>query len=563
MENLHNIEKGFLGIERLTKGPWQAFERGIARLLAHRGWDSYDVVGGSGDKGADVLASKDGIEKIFQTKFYLTNYPLSVDIVKDVVRAIEFYGIQEGVCVSNRILGTEQNRKLELYRKQGYKIETLTGNKILEIYKSLPIWPVDKRKLRPYQREAVDAIISTFEKGATKGLVTLATGLGKTFVAGCFLKWLFEHYPSYNILVLADKKELLLQFDKSLWTNLPKYIATHILHESEKPSFNEGVLLSTFQSLESYLEKYPQISFDIVIVDEAHHAAADTFISIIDRIKPKYLLGLTATPFRKDQRSIKKIFGEPLIKYDVIKALQKGYLANIDYKIKNDNIDINWVAEQSKKGYTIKQLNKRIFIPQRDEEICDTIFKYWSLKKPERGIIFCNSSEHAERIEHLLRTNFDFSAKSLTNRVSDTDERAKRLRLFRSGKIKILTCYDMLNEGVDIPDVDFLVYLRVTHSRVIFLQQLGRGLRYKEGKTLLVLDFVADIRRLAGLKLFKKEYEEFIPEIRKSGELEELNLPNGFELQFFDESSKDFLNLVKADATELDESSEDNLIYLL
>jgi superfamily II DNA or RNA helicase len=562
MDNLHSIEKGFLGIERLTKGPWQAFERGIARLLAHRGWDSYDVVGGSGDKGADILGSINGVEKIFQTKFYQSNYSLSVDIVKDVVRAIEFYGIEEGVCVSNRALGTEQKRKLELYRKQGYKIDTFIGNKILETFKGLPTWPVDKRKLRPYQREAIDKIISSFEKGTAKGLVTLATGLGKTYVAGCFLRWLFEHYPTYNVLVLADKKELLLQFDKSIWTNLPKFVATHILHESEKPSFNEGVLLSTFQSLEGYLEKNPEIQFDIVIVDEAHHAAADTFVSIINRINPNYLLGLTATPFRKDQRSIKKIFGEPLVKYDVIKALQKGYLANIDYKIKNDNIDIDWVTQESKKGYTIRQLNKRLFIPQRDEQVCDTIFKYWNYKKPQRGIIFCNSSEHAERIEQLLRTGFDFPARSLTTRVTDADERAKRLRQFRVGEIKILSCYDMLNEGVDVPDVDFLVYLRVTHSRVIFLQQLGRGLRYKEGKTLLVLDFVADIRRLAGIKLFKKEYEDYQPAVKIAKPIEELRLPANFELHFFDKTSKDFLSLVKADASELNEANEDEQIFL-
>ena len=562
MERSLSIEKGFLGIERLTKGPWQAFERGIARLLAHRGWDSYDVVGGTGDKGADILGSIDGEEKVFQTKFYQSNYSLSVDIVKDVVRAMEFYEIQAGVCVSNRTLGTEQKRKLEVYRKQGYRIETFTGNKILESFKQLPIWPYDKRKLRPYQREAIDKIISSFESGATKGLITLATGLGKTFVAGCFLRWLFEHYPSYNVLVLADKKELLLQFDKSLWTNLPKFIATHILHESEKPSFNEGVLLSTFQSLEGYLEKNPDLSFDLVIVDEAHHAAADTFISTIERINPKYLLGLTATPFRKDQRSIKKIFGEPLVKYDVIKAMKKGYLANIDYKIKNDNIDIDWISEHSKMGYSVKQLNKKIFIPQRDDEICETIFEYWNFKKPTRGIVFCNSGEHAERIEQLLRTRFDFPARSLTTRVKSADERAKRLRLFRSGQIKILTCYDMLNEGVDIPDVDFLVYLRVTHSRVIFLQQLGRGLRFKEGKTLLVLDFVADIRRLAGIKLFRKEYEEYEERKKKGKAIEELKLPASFDLQFFDETTKDFLNLVKADASELDESGEEDLIYL-
>ncbi|NCI48483.1 DEAD/DEAH box helicase family protein [Sediminibacterium roseum] len=554
---------GFLGIDRLTKGPWQAFERGIARLLAHRGWDSYDVVGGSGDKGADILGSKDGVEKIFQTKFYQGNSNLSVDIVGDVVRAIEFYGIQQGVCVSNRVLGTAQKQRLETYKRQGYQIETFTGNKILESFELLPEWPTDKKVLRPYQREAIEKIIESFEHGTRKGLITLATGLGKTYVAGCFLRWLYENHPGSQVLILADKRELLLQFDKSIWTNLPKSVATHILHEGEKPSFDQGVLLSTFQSFEGYFEKRPQLTFDVVIVDEAHHAAADTFIDVIQKIDPKYLLGLTATPFRKDQRSIKKIFGEPLVKYDVIKALKKGYLANIEYKIKNDNIDTSWISNESKNGYTVKQLNKKLFIPERDEEICDTIFKYWNFKQPQRGIIFCNSSEHAERIEQLLRTQFNFPARSLTTRVPSSEERAKRLRLFKTGEIKILTCYDMLNEGVDVPDVDFLVYLRITHSRVIFLQQLGRGLRFKEGKTLLVLDFVADIRRLATVKLFKQEFKEAVEKPTRTTPIEELKLPSEFELTFFDETSKDFLNLVTADASELDEYSEDDTVYFL
>ena len=120
----------------------------------------------------------------------------------------------------------------------------------------------------------------------------------------------------------------------------------------------------------------------------------------------------------------------------------------------------------------------------------------------------------------------------------------------------------MLNEGVDVPDVDFLVYLRVTHSRVIFLQQLGRGLRFKEGKTLLVLDFVADIRRLAGVVLFKNEFDDYQLSSNTKKDIEELKFPSTFQIQFLDETSKDFLNLVKADASELDESTEDDLIYM-
>ena len=557
MEKQLSIDKGFLGIERLTKGPWQAFERAIARLLAHTGWDTYDVVGGSGDNGADIIGSINGFEKIFQAKFYQANQPLSVDIVGDVIRAIDTYEIQNGVCVSNRALGFEQKQKLDRFRKLGYRIETFTGNKILEIYSNLPLWCNDNKRPRPYQREAIDELITSFESGSKKGLITLATGLGKTYVAGCFLRWLFEHYPTYNVLILADKKELLLQFDKAIWTNIPKNVSTHILHDSEKPAFTEGILLSTFQSFENYYKTNSDIIYDLIIVDEAHHAPADTFKNTLEMLSPKYLLGLTATPFRKDERSVTDLFGNPLIKYDVIKAMHKGYLANVDYRIKNDNIDINWISKESIKGYTVKQLNKKLFIPKRDEEICKTIMDYWEYKKPMRGIIFCNSSEHAERIEQILRSSFNFPARSLTTRVEDYKERAKRFRDFRIGKLKVLTCYDMLNEGIDVPDVDFLVYLRVTHSRSIFLQQLGRGLRYKEGKTLMVLDFVADFRRLAGIKLFKNEFDDFTD---KRGDIEILDLPASFELEFSDESTNKFIQLVQLDISEIEGLSENSLL---
>jgi superfamily II DNA or RNA helicase len=149
---------------------------------------------------------------------------------------------------------------------------------------------------------------------------------------------------------------------------------------------------------------------------------------------------------------------------------------------------------------------------------------------------------------------------SLTTRIKDQKERAKRLREFRKGEIKMLTCYDMLNEGIDVPDVDFIVYLRVTHSRIIFLQQLGRGLRYKPGKTLFVLDFVADIRRLDEIVRFKGDFDDDSGISKTKGTIEELDLPSAFELSFTDENTKDFLNLVQADQIELSELELDDTI---
>jgi superfamily II DNA or RNA helicase len=559
MEALINDSKGFLSTERLSKGTWQAFERGIARLLAHSGWEINELVGGSGDHGADIIAAfrdDDGqlLEYIYQAKFSETNKPISLDIIDDLKRAMEYYGIERGVAVSNRAISDAQNLRLTTLQNTGYNIQTFFSKSIYDTYTQLPPWAAEKRALKQYQAEALSQLQSAYSRGDKHGLICLATGLGKTFVAATFIRWLYQNNPNINVLILANTKSLIEQFDRAIWSNLPKWAATHLVYDSEKPTFLEGVTLSTFQSFHDFRKKSGDFNYDVVIIDEAHHAPADTYLGVIKKLEPRFLLGLTATPFRKDERDVTEIFGRPLVYCSVYKALQKGYLAKVDYHLHNDNIDEDWITQNSKKGHTIKQLNKKIFLPERDETICEKIFKTWTEKKLERGIIFCNSSEHAERIENLLKANFQLPVWSLTTRVNDSRERAKRLREFRTGKCSILTCYDMLNEGVDVPDVDFIVFLRVTHSRVYFLQQLGRGLRYKEGKTLLVHDFVADIRRIKRLKSFQTEFDE-----ARKNEIEDLFTNNAFSISFTSEQTMNFLDLVTKDISE--EADEKDEVY--
>ncbi len=560
MEALINDSKGFLSTERLSKGPWQAFERAIARLLAHCGWEINELVGGSGDQGADIIAAYRGIdgsllEFIYQAKFSENNKPLSVDIIGDLKRAMEYYAIERGVAVSNRVLSDAQNLKLQTLKNTGYNIDTFFSKSVYDNYTQLPPWAPEKRALKQYQVEALSKLQHAYNRGDKQGLVCLATGLGKTFVAASFLRWLYENNQNLNVLILANSKSLIEQFDKSIWSNLPKWISTHLVYDSEKPSFLEGVTLSTFQSFNDFHKKNNEFFYDVIIVDEAHHAPADTYSNVIKKLQPRFLLGLTATPFRADERDVTEIFGQPLIYYSVYKALQKGFLAKVEYHLHNDNIDEDWITQNSRKGHTIKQLNKKIFLPERDETICEQVYKMWNNRKLERGIIFCNSSEHAERIEKMLKINFQLPVWSLTTRVKDSRERARRLREFRTGKCSILTCYDMLNEGVDVPDVDYIVFLRVTHSRVYFLQQLGRGLRYKEGKTLLVQDFVADIRRIKRVKSFQEEYEE-----ARKNEIEDLFINNAFSVSFSSDHTTNFLDLVTKDISE--EMDEEDEVYL-
>lgn len=551
------MRTGFLAEYRLIYGPWQAFERAIARLLVHKGYTNVSLVGGSGDKGADVIASVGQEEYVFQAKYSERNSKLSVDIVGDVVKAMDFYEIEKGICVSNRQLGPRQKEKMSMFKELGYDIRSVTGGKLLRDFEKLPDWTEDDRILRPYQSHSLNELKESFKSGSNRALISLATGMGKTFVAASFLKWLFENNPQLNVLILAHTKPLIEQFDQNIWKSLPKTVSTHLLHGTEKPSYSDGVLLATFQSIESYFREKEDILFDVVIVDEAHHAAASTYNRTIDHLSPKYLLGLTATPFRMDERLITEIFGEPLVTYDTVQGMRKGYLCDVDYRLKNDNIDREWIAKNSNRGHTIKQLNKKIFIPQRDHEICEMIFEYWKKYQRNRGIIFCNSVEHALRVEKILISMLSMNARNLSTQET-SEEVTKRLRMFRKGEIEILTVFDMLNEGVDVPDVDFIVFMRVTHSRIYFLQQLGRGLRYKEGRKLLVLDFVADLRRIGEVRRFYSLFGES----SDRSDVEDLQLDENFKLSFSDEETSDFLNLVVRDIEDLENLDESDVVRL-
>jgi len=369
MEALINDSKGFLSTERLAKGPWQAFERRIARLLAHSGWEINELVGGSGDHGADIIAAyRDNnghlIEYIYQAKFSENNKPISVDIIGDLKRAMEYYGIERGVAVSNRTISDSQNSRLQTLISAGYNIGTFLSKSIYEAYTQLPPWAAENRALKQFQAESLSKLQNAYKSGDKCGLICLATGLGKTFVAASFLRWIYENNQNINVLILANSKSLIEQFDRSLWSNLPKWVATHLVYDSEKPAFLEGVTLSTFQSFNDLFKRTSDFEFDIVIVDEAHHAPADTYYSVIKKLEPRFLLGLTATPFRKDERDVIKVFGQPLVYYSVYEALQKGFLAKVEYHLNNDNIDHDWITQNSKKGHTIRQLNKKIFIPE-------------------------------------------------------------------------------------------------------------------------------------------------------------------------------------------------------
>jgi superfamily II DNA or RNA helicase len=180
----------------------------------------------------------------------------------------------------------------------------------------------------------------------------------------------------------------------------------------------------------------------------------------------------------------------------IAEGLQGGFLCDVDYRLLADNVDWGVVQELSSHRYSLAQLNRRLILPTRDEEAVRIIADVFQSAHRRGGVVFSPSIAHAREFAGMLRA-YGFRAEEISSE-DDARERESKLSRFRAGEYHFMTTVDLFNEGVDLPDVDMIVFMRVTHSRRIFVQQLGRGLRLSYGKeSVIVLDFVTDLRRVA------------------------------------------------------------------
>jgi superfamily II DNA or RNA helicase len=213
-----------------------------------------------------------------------------------------------------------------------------------------------------------------------------------------------------------------------------------------------------------------------------------------------------------------------------------------------DGIDWDEIKSLSRQGLTVKDLNQRLYVPERDLGMVETIHNTIKLTENPRTLIFCRSIAHAERLQRFFR-QFDVSAGLLHSEMHRSD-RFKTLTNFRKGGLNILISIEMLNEGIDVPEVNIVVFARVTHSRRIFLQQLGRGLRISPlKKKVVVLDFVADIRRIAAGVDINVGAESYKMQ-------EEVRYPSG-EIVRFTRYSQDFFKEYLADMADISDLDDD------
>lgn len=367
------------------------------------------------------------------------------------------------------------------------------------------------------QEEALRALRETMEEGRTRALAVLATGLGKTYLSA-FLARDFT-----RVLFLAHQKELLLQAERSFQKVNPAWQTGFYIGSDRTVTETTEIVFASVQTLaqKRHLDRFATDQFDLIIVDEFHHAAATSYRKIIDHFTPRFLLGLTATPDRMDGADVYAICHHNVaFQMHFTAAIAEGFLTPFHYYGIHDTIDYSQIRRIGR-TYDASELEHR----QLDREVADNIYHSWEKYRQTKTIGFCSSIKQAEYLAQVFRDK-GTTTFALTGQ---TTNRAKYMQAFEQGEIDVLFTVDLFNEGVDIPKVDTLLFCRPTESVAIYTQQIGRGLRLAQDKShCVIIDLIGNYRNVeTKLKLLGTMKESF-----KRGETEPIIPPPGCVIEF-------------------------------
>lgn len=338
--------------------------------------------------------------------------------------------------------------------------------------------------LRPYQQEALDSIVEHRSKGTNRQLVVLPTGAGKTVI--------FSHIPkvvqdSLPMLVLAHRGELLIQAqDKILWSNPELDVQ---IEKAEQHADHCDVVVASVPTLgraeSERILKYPKDYFKSIVIDEAHHAAAQSYRRIIDYFDTSFILGVTATPQRSDSVRLTDVFQE-IVYYKTIQDLiEDGYLCRlVGFRVRTDT-DISEV--QTNNGdYIAAQLEETINTPSRNATV---VAAYQEIAPQKKAIVFASGVQHAKDLALSFR---QIAPTAVLLGTTTDEERTLILNQFKNGDIKVLVNVGVLTEGFDEPSVEAIILARPTRSSLLYTQIVGRGTRLFEGKQHCIVIDIAD-----------------------------------------------------------------------
>lgn len=382
------------------------------------------------------------------------------------------------------------------------------------------------------QQEALAALLATRDGGYRRGLVVLATGLGKTWLAA------FDavRMGARRILFVAHREEILNQAASTFIRILPGKRVGYFTGRSRDADVD--VLCASVQTLgkAANLERFSPQHFDYVVVDEFHHAAAGTYRRILAHFAPSFLLGLTATPERTDHSDILSLCDDNLVyRCNLFDGISSGLLAPFHYfGIHDESVDYREVPWRNGRFDPELLSNKLATLARARHALAQ-----WRAKAQRRTLAFCVSIRHADYMaEHFARAGVSAAAVYAGSAMG----RAQALEQLEDGSLQVVFSVDLFNEGVDLPSIDTVLLLRPTESKILFLQQLGRGLRRHEAKEqLVVLDFIgnhqaflAKPQAMFGVGSTYKALASFARKVERK----DLDLPAGcyvnYDLSFID-----------------------------
>jgi superfamily II DNA or RNA helicase/HKD family nuclease len=333
------------------------------------------------------------------------------------------------------------------------------------------------------QTEALAALKRSRQDGADAGLVVLATGLGKTWLSA------FDSRQFERVLFVAHREEILSQAMQTFRRIRPQDYLGHYTGDEKHP--NAKVVFASIQTLSrpSHLERFPTGHFDYIVVDEFHHASATTYRRLIQYFKPRFLLGLTATPERSDGADLLELCGGNVVfRCDLAEGIRRNLLCPFDYYGVPDEVNYTNIPWRSRR-FDEEQLTTAVSTVTRAENALEQLNR----RGGRRTLAFCVSQRHAD----FMTDYFMSKGKRSVAVHSGTNSAPRTLSLeqLQAGDLDIVCAVDMFNEGVDLPDLDTVMMLRPTESKILWLQQFGRGLRKSTPeKRLRVIDYIGNHR---------------------------------------------------------------------
>lgn len=551
---------------QINESSWQSFERNICRLLTYEGYTNVRLVGQTNDHGADITADRAGKRWLFQAKHW--KKPVVLGVVDEVMNGLRSYHADIPVIVaSNGFESAVKEYQQKMLARQ-IPLQLVDASMLSKRAAKLPDTTYNKRTPRPYQETAINEIVGAyFNENTNKALVVMATGLGKTFVAAESIRRIRQS-QKVKVLVCAHTNDLVYQLEQAFWPFIKPSDNTLVWNSYEHPTASQlnatDFTFACVDSVAGWINSGRELpDYDILLVDECHHVGSSMYNTVFEALNAgnpsgSFALGLTATPWRPDEVNLADYFGEPRVSIDMVMGLKNGFLANVDYRMYTDNINWDSLKNIQGKSFSPKQINRTLFINQWDDAVVYTLRSAWKEQSNPRAIVFCGTIEHAIMMRDKINMLGFCKAEAIFSGTSSADsyhmnqfERNRILSDFSSGMINVICAVDIFNEGIDVPDVNILVFQRVTHSRRIFIQQLGRGLRIAEDKDkVIVLDFVSDIRRFAAGITLKDSLKDTI----------RIDLPNKVTFMKVggeDAQTETFLRQWLEDVVAIEEAGED------